>query len=538
MEKQMELFEDGGLKDEGGMVDEQSGNDVPVGSSRKEVRDDIPAMLSEGEFVFPADVVRYHGLDKLMDLRQEAKMGLKQMEAMGQMGNSEEATMPDDMPFGPSDLIIVGGEMKDGPREMAEGGVVYANQGTFATGIGGYQPSIYQGQQTSSTYTPPPSSVAPPAPAASPAGGYMPKFVTNQATPFNDGSLPDNMVSTTTTTNTAPDTSGVDTASTEDKFVPTIEDKYTSLTYINKETNEKRDFYFYNGNPVTPIPDGFVPYDETADETVSDLESTSVETTQVASGSDDPPPMETPEPVDYGALSTADLKKAYAQNQTASVIMAGLTAVNPVFGLFGSWATRSTRNTITEEMKRRGIKVPESAGIKGVFGNIVDGIKDMLGLDDDQTTAVKSAVEKDNSPPKIYEPKDPTKGTFSTDSSTGIVKVTPSKTVQDSVSIVDKDPMEQFGGSGPVINSSNKSVTSTAAITNKMDRDNSPPKATATTAITRKMDRDNSPPKNTSTKTSSTKAKASATKTSNSSKGLGAQTSKGSNAGSKSGYFD
>ena len=82
MEKQMELFEDGGLKDEGGMVDEQSGNDVPVGSSRKEVRDDIPAMLSEGEFVFPADVVRYHGLDKLMDLRQEAKMGLKQMEAM------------------------------------------------------------------------------------------------------------------------------------------------------------------------------------------------------------------------------------------------------------------------------------------------------------------------------------------------------------------------------------------------------------------------------------------------------------------------
>ena len=46
-EKQMELFEDGGLRDEGGMVDEVSGNDVPVGSTRKEVRDDIPAMLSE-----------------------------------------------------------------------------------------------------------------------------------------------------------------------------------------------------------------------------------------------------------------------------------------------------------------------------------------------------------------------------------------------------------------------------------------------------------------------------------------------------------
>ena len=41
---------------EGGMIDEVSGNDVPTGSTREEVRDDIPAQLSEGEFVFPADV--------------------------------------------------------------------------------------------------------------------------------------------------------------------------------------------------------------------------------------------------------------------------------------------------------------------------------------------------------------------------------------------------------------------------------------------------------------------------------------------------
>ena len=131
-EKQMELFEDGGLRDEGGMVDEESGNEVPVGSTRKEVRDDIPAMLSEGEFVFPADVVRYIGLENLMRIRQDAKQGLKQMEAMGQMGNGDEATLPDDMPFGMMDLIIIEGEEEEEePQKKAHGGVIHANQGSF-----------------------------------------------------------------------------------------------------------------------------------------------------------------------------------------------------------------------------------------------------------------------------------------------------------------------------------------------------------------------------------------------------------------------
>ena len=92
MPKQMELFSEGGLKDEGGTVDPVSGNNVPPGSTQEEVRDDIPARLSEGEFVFPADVVRYIGLEKLMMMRQEAKAGLKRMEEMGQTGNADEAT--------------------------------------------------------------------------------------------------------------------------------------------------------------------------------------------------------------------------------------------------------------------------------------------------------------------------------------------------------------------------------------------------------------------------------------------------------------
>ena len=120
LEEQMELFNEGGLKDEGGEVDPESGNDVPIGSTKKEVRDDIPAMLSEGEFVFPADVVRYVGLENLMRIRQDAKMGLKKMEAMGQMGNSEEATIPDDMPFDMADLIIVTGDKEDESKERPE----------------------------------------------------------------------------------------------------------------------------------------------------------------------------------------------------------------------------------------------------------------------------------------------------------------------------------------------------------------------------------------------------------------------------------
>src|SRR5210317_1347472 len=103
---QMELFENGGLKDQGNTKDPVSGNDVPVGSTREEVRDDIPAQLSEGEFVLPADVVRYHGLEKIMELRDEAKAGLQKMEAMGQMGNSEEATLSDDVPFSMDDLEL------------------------------------------------------------------------------------------------------------------------------------------------------------------------------------------------------------------------------------------------------------------------------------------------------------------------------------------------------------------------------------------------------------------------------------------------
>lgn len=89
------LFAEGGMNDEGGTVDPVSGNAVPPGSLQNEVRDDIPAKLSEGEFVIPADVVRYIGLERLMKLRDEAKQGLARMAEIGQMGNADQVKNPE-----------------------------------------------------------------------------------------------------------------------------------------------------------------------------------------------------------------------------------------------------------------------------------------------------------------------------------------------------------------------------------------------------------------------------------------------------------
>jgi len=88
MEEQMQMafMNEGGLKDDGMDKDPVSGNEVPSGSMSEEVRDNIPAQLSEGEYVVPADVVRYYGVKFFEDLRDRAKMGLAEMEANGRIG--------------------------------------------------------------------------------------------------------------------------------------------------------------------------------------------------------------------------------------------------------------------------------------------------------------------------------------------------------------------------------------------------------------------------------------------------------------------
>ncbi|MAJ81601.1 MAG: hypothetical protein CMF41_01650 [Legionellales bacterium] len=70
-------------------MDEPETPEPPPGALPEEVADDIPAFLSTGEFVLSADVVRWHGLKHIMEMRDEAKEGLMAMEYEGQIQEVE-----------------------------------------------------------------------------------------------------------------------------------------------------------------------------------------------------------------------------------------------------------------------------------------------------------------------------------------------------------------------------------------------------------------------------------------------------------------
>ena len=106
VEKQMEM-DLGEVPDNTIGVDPVSGNEIPLGSTAENVRDDIPANLSEGEIVIAADVVNFHGVKLFEDLRKEAKMGYAQMAEEGRIGG--EPMMDDgvDIEFTIEDLEVM-----------------------------------------------------------------------------------------------------------------------------------------------------------------------------------------------------------------------------------------------------------------------------------------------------------------------------------------------------------------------------------------------------------------------------------------------
>ena len=125
-QQQMEMMlEGGGLNEQGGTIDPISGNPVPDGATQEGVRDDVPAMLSEGEYVMNEASTRYHGVDKLNAMQNEAKQGYSQMEKDGLMGEPTQGAMLDsneEMPFSIEDLDVADAEGQ--PVMMANGGVV------------------------------------------------------------------------------------------------------------------------------------------------------------------------------------------------------------------------------------------------------------------------------------------------------------------------------------------------------------------------------------------------------------------------------
>ena len=319
-EKQMSFFEDGGLYEEGGMTDEESGNEVPPGSTRKEVRDDIPAMLSEGEFVFPADVVRYFGLERLMKMRQEAKSGLKMMDAMGQMGNSEEATMEDDLPFDVTELMVVDVEddEDENENEFSKGGMPVK----LAPGGNINRADILAGTDTSATiaggaYTNVPTS----------SGILVPQYTTGATGATSDaGNL---------------------------EFK-----RYENAQGIVINVP------FQNNQPLYPIPAGFSESSAVAPE-ATPTPATEPEGRDSMDGG-----FSTPEVKSVSEMTDAEIAKGLSTGKTMGK-MASTAAgfASPMLGGLVSAGTAARYNDLLDEAKKRGLPEAEGKSRQGsIFG--------------------------------------------------------------------------------------------------------------------------------------------------------------------------
>ena len=269
MDEQMEMA----FGIEGERVDPVSGNEVPTGSLPEEVRDDIPAQLSEGEYVVPADVVRFFGVKFFEDLRTEAKMGFNSMEANGRIGG-EPVGMEmggDELPFDISELQIV----DDGEPEQP-----MMNKGGFISG-------------------------------------------------YADGGLADTG----------------DIPLTEENYQGTgMEQRQYSNAAGNIIT-----ILFFNGMPMSAVPDGYSPYTPEAVPSEAKTVSDSGDDDVFDSGATDP------EPIDYKGLSAAELRDLVdAQKDTSrTAISLGLGMLNPLMGMAFKAATWHQSKLVTKELERR-----------------------------------------------------------------------------------------------------------------------------------------------------------------------------------------
>ncbi len=106
MADETEMFDDQEYQNlkEGGEVEadfvdddkEDDAADPPPGATPEQVADDIPAMLSEGEYVLPANVVNYLGLKNITEMHQAVLDEIQQMADLGFVENVDENGKPED----------------------------------------------------------------------------------------------------------------------------------------------------------------------------------------------------------------------------------------------------------------------------------------------------------------------------------------------------------------------------------------------------------------------------------------------------------
>lgn len=351
--KQMEmLLQEGGIADDGTTVDPVSGNEVPPGSMAEEVRDDVPAQLSEGEYVVPADVTRYYGVKFFEDLRTQAKQGMGQMEAEGRIGGepvsqtmdnqAEGALTPEELAMLQEMGMAVGGMVTPPPQavgntgEYNKGGqVLYAQDGVDVSAA------------NAST-----SGVNP----------YQAQFTQGMGTAFAPGYLSQQIIDSSQ----APQSSVVMLYSPDGIAV--------SVTLPAEQA--KYDQLVAEGYTTQPV-------------------ATTTETAVATDDGDDTPPTNTAPPPPYSEMNEEQLQQAYARNQAATVLMAGLTAVNPLFAAFGSWATNNTRKNIEGVMKEKGYSLPESGSIFDLsIKDVVSNFKNMFGLNEEETASFAANTQE------------------------------------------------------------------------------------------------------------------------------------------------
>jgi hypothetical protein len=341
-DKQMEfLFEEGGIADDGMARDPISGNEVPPGSLAEEVRDDIPAALSEGEYVVPADVVRYYGVKFFEDLRSEAKQGLTQMDRDGRIGGEpidmEEELSPEERAEIATMMgMAVGGMVSQQPMQPADPYMQQAN--------------LYR------------------APAA--MGNTM------QQRGFQEGGL------TTTDGGTQVQFDPMQFPAGFTFARPTPRPQTTTVT-----------LYGPNGE-VRPVLFPSAEYDRLIAEGFSTQQGAPSVTTEVSpevtgegggGGGSDFTTFSGGQPRNLSELSVEELQSNLRGLDTMGRIGGALAvAVNPVFGLAARAALAANRNNLVQELVNRGVDISDYREERGrdLYGggiSMYDGLQDTSG---------------------------------------------------------------------------------------------------------------------------------------------------------------